>query len=80
VTHNPGSIKIDFCNIHSIHNISALIFDYIFSKGPDIFGLSETHVSKDESASFIQDLTPPGYMLFQLTRPDSPGGGVGCFI
>jgi hypothetical protein len=80
VARNPGPIKIDFCNIRSIRNKSALIFDYISSNGPDIFGLSETHLSKDESASLIQDLTPPGYMLFHLPRPDRPGGGVGCFI
>jgi hypothetical protein len=53
---NPGPIKIEFCNICSIHNKSAQVFDYIISKVPDIFGLSETHLSKDESASFIQDL------------------------
>jgi hypothetical protein len=80
VAHNPGPIKIDLCKIGYIHNKSALIFSYIFSNGTDIFGLSETHLSKDESASFIQDLTPLCYMLFHLPRPDCPGSGVGCFI
>jgi hypothetical protein len=47
---------------------------------PDIFGVSETHLSPHESASLIQDLTPPDYNFFHIPRPDRPGGGVGCFI
>jgi hypothetical protein len=47
---------------------------------PDIFEVSETHLSPHESASLIQDLTPPDYNFFHIPRPDRPGSGVVCFI
>jgi hypothetical protein len=47
---------------------------------PDIFGVSETHLPPHESASLIQDLTPPDYNFFHIPRPDRPGGNVGCFM
>jgi hypothetical protein len=80
VADNPGPIFINFCNIRSIRNKSALIFEYMHSNVPDIFGVSETHLSPFESASLIQDLAPPDYNFYHVPRPDRAGGGVGCFI
>jgi hypothetical protein len=69
VAPNPALITINFCNIWSIRNKSALIFDYIHCNAPDIFGVSETHLSPHESASLIQDFTPPDYNFFIYTAP-----------
>jgi hypothetical protein len=69
VTLNPGLITINFCNIRSILNKSALVFVYNHCNAPDIFGVSETHLSPQESANLTQDLTPPDYNFFIYPSP-----------
>jgi hypothetical protein len=50
------------------------------SNDPDIISVSETYLSPFESASLIQDLTPPDYNFYHIPRSDRAGGGVGCII
>ena len=77
---NPGPVKFAFTNSRSIRNKHATIVDLVTSNSVDILGLTETHIRSYDTASFISELTPVGYKLFHVPRPNKLGGGVGFIV
>ena len=61
-------------NVRSIVNKSALFVDYIIECEADLFAITETWSSDNDSA-VCYEVTPPGYKLFHCPRSDRGGGG-----
>ena len=61
-------------NVRSIANKSALFVDYINECKADLFAITETWLSDNDSA-VCYEITPPGYKLFHCPRSDRRGGG-----
>ena len=63
-------------NVRSIANKSVLFVDYINECKADLFAITETWLSDNDSA-VCYEITPPGYKLFHCPRSDrrSRGGG-----
>ena len=62
-------------NVRSIVNKSALFVDYINECKADLFAITETWLSDNDSAVCYK-ITPPGYKLFHCPRSDRRGGGM----
>jgi len=77
---NPGPINFGFTNCRSIRNKHAVVADFVSSNSINILGLTETHIRSYDTASFLSELTPPNFTLFQVPRPVKLGGGVGFLI
>ena len=61
-------------NVRSIVNKSALFDDYINKWKADLFAITETWLS-DNDSSVCYEITPLGYKLFHCPRSDRRGGG-----
>ena len=61
-------------NVRSIANKSAMFVDYINECKADLFAITETWLSDNDSA-VCYEITPPGYKLFHCPRSDRRGGG-----
>ena len=77
---NPGPLKLGFANCCSMRNKGQLLYDFVNLNACDIFGLCETHIRPNNTQSFLNELTPPGFSLFQTPRVGKPGGGVGFLV
>ena len=61
-------------DIRSIASKSALFVDYINECKADLFAITETWLSDNDSA-VCYEITPPGYKLLHCPRSDRRGGG-----
>ena len=66
-------------NIQSVGNKTHEIRDYINDNKLDILVLTETWLSKNDSAK-IREMTPDTHTFLHVPREDRRGGGVGIFI
>jgi Reverse transcriptase (RNA-dependent DNA polymerase)/Endonuclease/Exonuclease/phosphatase family len=84
---NPGpndlkSLKFSHFNIRSALSVTlevnkpVTLQDFILSKDLDILTLSETWLSSDSPSYVLNSLTPTGYALFHVPRPNKTGGGL----
>lgn len=74
-----GELKLAFTNICSLRAKSIPLAHYVESNNIDIVCLSETWLSKKDTAGTIASLIPPGYVLHHKPRINRRGGGV-CFL
>lgn len=77
---NPGPVNFGFVNCRSIRNKGPLISDLVTDADVDIFGITETHIRVNDTTSFLKELTPHGYTLYQIPRLGKTGGGVGFLV
>lgn len=61
-------------NVRSIANKSAMFVDYINECKADLFAITETWLSDNDSA-VCYEITPPGYKVFHCPRSDRRSGG-----
>ena len=73
------NLSVSYLNAGSIKNKTFGIRDYIISKDVDIMALTETwlYAEEEESATYINEITPHGYNIKEVARQDGRiGGGV----
>ena len=63
-----------------MRNKGQLLHDFVNLNSCDVFGLCETHIKPNDTPSFLSELSPPGFSLFQTPRVGKPGGGVGFLV
>ncbi len=80
---NPGpassNLRIGTVNARSMREKSPTISDLVKCKSLDIFGITETWLSSNETTSSLADITPTGFSIHQIPRTGRSGGGV-CFL
>lgn len=68
-----------FANIRSIKRHYATVIDFINTKNIDIFCMSETWLTNNETDAFISEITPPEHKFLHKPRIGKKGGGVAIF-
>ena len=74
-----SNLTVSYLNAGSIKNKTFGIRDYIISEDIDIMALTETwlYADEEESSTYINEITPPGYAIKEVARQDGRiGGGV----
>jgi len=85
---NPGpvpsasseNIKLAFTNIRSLGKNHVPLSHYVKVNNIDIVGLSETWLSTSNTESFLNTVSPDGYILHHEPRVRKIGGGVGVLV
>jgi len=77
----PIETRLILCtlNARSLRNKSALFFDYACDCKADVFALTETWLSLEDSAVY-KEITPPGYNFVHCPMSCRMGGGTGLLF
>ena len=77
---NPGpNSLLAFANIRSIRRQYITVTDFITTKNIDIFCMSETWLTNNETTAFMSEITPPNHKIIHKARIGKKGGGVAIF-
>ena len=77
----PIQVQLTLCtlNARSLRNKSALFFDFVCDRKADVFAITETWLSFNDSA-VCKEITPAGYKFAHCPRSDRVGGGIGLLF
>lgn len=83
VSVNPGpprSLRVATINARSMRDKAPALSDLIISKSIDVLSVTETWLTRRETAASLADITPTGFSFHHSPRVGRSGGGVGLFV
>ena len=77
---NPDLITLRHVNCCDLQNKGPIVEDCLNSTSCNILGITETHVSPNDTPAFINEFTTPNYPFDHIPSLHASGGGVGILI